>query len=89
MACNMLKASDGRPKEQIKFSKKKKKKQEERKDIRIQSIKETKTIIGVAIRWFYKIMAGQQAHPCKELLQEEVLLSFPLLSFSFSSPLLG
>jgi hypothetical protein len=25
MACNMLKASDGRPKEQIKFSKKKKK----------------------------------------------------------------
>jgi hypothetical protein len=89
MACNMLEGStDGRPKEQIKFSKKKKK-QEERKDIRIQSIKETKTIIGVAIRWFYKIMAGQQAHPCKELLQEEVLLSFPLLSFSFSSPLLG
>ena len=44
-------STDGRPKEQIKFSKKKKKKkQEERKDIRIQSIKETKTIIGVAIR---------------------------------------
>jgi hypothetical protein len=50
MACNMLEGStDGRPKEQIKFSKKKKK-QEERKDIRIQNIKETKTIIGVAIR---------------------------------------
>jgi hypothetical protein len=42
MACNMLKASDGRPKEQIKFSKKKKKNKKKEKISEYKVLKKPK-----------------------------------------------